>query len=216
MSVSRPPRRAAPPLPGGEVALEPPPAIPPPTGARWQQLLAVLPMLAGTMATAMMFGGRDGASPYTYVVGGIFGLSTLGMLAVNWGGAAGPRKAELMRARRDYLRYISGARGRVRATIAAQRDAMHGTPPRRGSRGTRRGASGRGIDRSRSRAQRRAQSGCAPDSVAERRFAAASSRCARSAAARSSSADRMTERSRIAQRKSGRWASASSFCSSPR
>jgi len=123
--VSRPPRRAAPALPGGEVALEPPPAIPPPTGARWQQLLAVLPMLAGTMATAMMFGGRDGASPYTYVVGGIFGLSTLGMLAVNWGGAAGPRKAELMRARRDYLRYISGARGRVRATIAAQRDAMH-------------------------------------------------------------------------------------------
>ena len=99
-------RRAAPPLPGGEVALEPPPAVPQPTGARWQQLLTVLPMLAGTLATAMMFGGRDGASPYTYVVGGIFGLSTLGMLAMNWGGAAGPRKAELMRARRDYLRYV--------------------------------------------------------------------------------------------------------------
>jgi S-DNA-T family DNA segregation ATPase FtsK/SpoIIIE len=123
-AVQRPPRRAAPPLPSGDVALEPPPAIPQPTGARWQQLLTVLPMLAGTMATALMFGGRDGASPYTYVVGGIFGLSTLGMLAMNWTGAAGPRKAELMRARRDYLRYVSGQRTRVRATIAAQRDAM--------------------------------------------------------------------------------------------
>jgi S-DNA-T family DNA segregation ATPase FtsK/SpoIIIE len=121
--VNRPPRRAAPPLPAGDVVLEPPPAIPQPTGARWQQLLAVLPMLAGTMATAMMFGGREGASPYTYVVGAIFGLSTLGMLAVNWGGAAGPRKAELIRARRDYLRYVAGTRTRIRTTVAAQREA---------------------------------------------------------------------------------------------
>jgi DNA segregation ATPase FtsK/SpoIIIE, S-DNA-T family len=122
--VTRPPRRAAPSLPVGDVVLEPPPAIPQPTGARWQQLLAVLPMLAGTMATAMMFGGREGASPYTYVVGAIFGLSTLGMLAVNWGGAAGPRKAELMRARRDYLRYVAGTRTRIRSTVAAQREAV--------------------------------------------------------------------------------------------
>ena len=36
-----------------------------------------------------------GAGAYTYVVGGIFGLSTLGMLITNWGGSSGPRKAEL-------------------------------------------------------------------------------------------------------------------------
>jgi len=85
----------------------------------------VLPMLAGTAATAMMFGGREGASSYTYVVGGIFGLSTLGMLVTNMGGANAPRKAELMGARRNYLRYLSGMRQRVRETIATQQAALH-------------------------------------------------------------------------------------------
>jgi DNA segregation ATPase FtsK/SpoIIIE, S-DNA-T family len=122
--VSRPPRRAAPPLPAGELPLDPPPAIPQPTGARWQQLVAILPMLAGTVATALMFGGRDSGSPYMYVVGGIFGLSTLGMLVTNWGGAAGPRRAELIRARRDYLRHLAGARVKARAAAGAQREAL--------------------------------------------------------------------------------------------
>jgi DNA segregation ATPase FtsK/SpoIIIE, S-DNA-T family len=123
--VKRPPRRAAPPLPSGDIAIEAPPVIPQPTGARWQQWLSVLPMLAGTLATAMMFGGRDGASTYTYVVGAIFGLSTLGMLITNWGGASGPRKADLMQARRDYLRYLSGVRRRVRTVIAEQQAFMN-------------------------------------------------------------------------------------------
>jgi S-DNA-T family DNA segregation ATPase FtsK/SpoIIIE len=116
-------------VPAGEVALEPPPAIPQPTGARWQQWLSVLPMLAGTAATAMLFGGREGAGTYTYVVGGIFGLSTLGMLVMNWGGAGGPRKSELMQARRDYLRYLSGVRRRVRSVVAEQREAMNHRHP---------------------------------------------------------------------------------------
>ncbi|HEY8339111.1 MAG TPA: type VII secretion protein EccCa, partial [Egibacteraceae bacterium] len=92
----------------------------------------VLPMLAGTMATALLFGGRDGAGPYTYVVGAIFGLSTLGMLVINLGTASGPRKAELIAARRDYLRYLAGVRRKVRATIVEQREALmyrHPDPP---------------------------------------------------------------------------------------
>ena len=116
-------------MPGGELVIEPPPAIPQPTGARWQQWLSVLPMLAGTVATAMMFGGREGAGAYTYVVGGIFGLSTLGMLITNWGGASGPRKAELLQARRDYLRYLSGLRRRVRSVITTQREALNHRHP---------------------------------------------------------------------------------------
>jgi S-DNA-T family DNA segregation ATPase FtsK/SpoIIIE len=122
--IKRPPRRATLPLPDGDLTLEPPPAIPQATGARWQQWLSILPMLAGTVATALMFGGREGASSYTYVVGGIFGLSTLGMLITNWGGAGAPRKAELMQARRDYLRYLAGMRERVRTVITNQRTAL--------------------------------------------------------------------------------------------
>jgi S-DNA-T family DNA segregation ATPase FtsK/SpoIIIE len=122
--IKRPARRAAPSLPNGELALEPPPAIPQPGGAKWQQYLSILPMLAGTVATALMFGGgRGDAGPYTYVVGGIFGISTLGMLVTNWGGG-GPKKGELMQARRDYLRYLSGVRRNVRATITEQREAL--------------------------------------------------------------------------------------------
>ncbi len=90
---------------------------------RWQQWLSIVPMLAGTFATALMFGGRDAPSPSTYVVGAVFGLSTLGMLVLNVGGA-GPRKAELMRARRDYVRYLGGIRRRVRGVIAEQRAAL--------------------------------------------------------------------------------------------
>ncbi len=126
--IKRPARRAAPPLPSGELALEPPPAIPQPSGAKWQQYLSVLPMLAGTVATAMMF-GRGGGGAYTYVVGGIFGLSTLGMLITNWGGQSGPRKSELMAARRDYLRYLSGTRRHVRTTITEQREALNHRHP---------------------------------------------------------------------------------------
>jgi S-DNA-T family DNA segregation ATPase FtsK/SpoIIIE len=121
--IKRPARRAAPALPVGDLPLEPPPAIPQPTGARWQQYLMMLPMLAGTVATAMMFGGREGGT-YTYVVGGIFGLSTLGMLVMNLGNAGGPRKAELMTARRNYLRYLAGVRRQVRATITDQRESL--------------------------------------------------------------------------------------------
>jgi S-DNA-T family DNA segregation ATPase FtsK/SpoIIIE len=122
--IKRAPRRAAPPLPTGDIAVEPPPAIPQPTGARWQQLLSFLPMVAGTLATALMFGGRQGGGSYTYVVGGIFGISTLGMMLTNIGGNNGPKKAELMQARRDYLRYLAGVRKRVRVTIGEQRAAL--------------------------------------------------------------------------------------------
>lgn len=111
-------------MPTGELAIEPPPVIPQPTGQRWQQWLSVLPLLAGTVATALMFSGQQGASKYTYVVGGLFGLSTLGMLVTNWGGQSGPRKAELIQARRDYLRYLAGLRRTVRAAIVEQRTAL--------------------------------------------------------------------------------------------
>ena len=82
-------------------------------------------MLTGTLATAMLFGGHDGAEPYQYVVGAVFGLSMLGMLVTTWSGPAGPRTAELARARRDYLRYLSGLRQRVADVAREQRRALY-------------------------------------------------------------------------------------------
>jgi S-DNA-T family DNA segregation ATPase FtsK/SpoIIIE len=121
--VKRRPRRPAPEIPTGELVLDAPPEIPPPTGARWTQMLMALPMLGGTVAMAMMFGRGGGA--YSYVVGAMFGLSSLAMLATSLGSASGtPKKAEMMAARREYLRHLAGLRKRVRETAARQRAGL--------------------------------------------------------------------------------------------
>ncbi|KKK06148.1 type VII secretion protein EccCa [Micromonospora sp. HK10] len=120
--IRRPPRRPAPEIPAGELPVEAPPEIPVLAGGRWQQALMVLPMLGGTVAMAMMFGRGGGA--YAYVVGGMFGLSSVAMLVTSWG-SAGPRKSELMAARREYLRHLATLRRRVRATAGAQRAGLY-------------------------------------------------------------------------------------------
>jgi DNA segregation ATPase FtsK/SpoIIIE, S-DNA-T family len=123
--VKRRPRRPAPAVPSGDLPVPPPPEIPQQTAARWGVLLTMLPMLAGTVATAMLFAGRAGGT-YSYVVGAVFGVSSLGMLATSFGtGSMAPKKSELMAARREYLRQLAGLRRRVRATADAQRDALH-------------------------------------------------------------------------------------------
>ncbi|MBY8875453.1 type VII secretion protein EccCa [Micromonospora sp. PLK6-60] len=122
--IKRPPRRPAPEIPAGELPVDAPPEIPSVTGGRWQQALMVLPMLGGTVAMAMMFGRGGGA--YSYVVGGMFGLSSLAMLVTSWGSAAGtPRRSEMMAARREYLRHLTALRRRVRQTAGRQRAGLY-------------------------------------------------------------------------------------------
>ncbi|HEX6498823.1 MAG TPA: type VII secretion protein EccCa [Micromonosporaceae bacterium] len=122
--VRRAPRRPAPELPVGEIVIDQPPEIPEVVGGRWTQLLMLLPMLTGTLATAMMFAGKDG-SAYNYVVGAVFGVSSLGMLATSFTGGGQPKKAEMAAARRDYLRHLAGLRRQVRDVVARQRDALY-------------------------------------------------------------------------------------------
>jgi DNA segregation ATPase FtsK/SpoIIIE, S-DNA-T family len=122
--VKRPARRPAPEIPTGDVSVEAPPEIPPAAGGRWQQIMMVLPMLGGSVAMAMMFGRGGGA--YSYVVGAMFGVSALAMLATSWGSAAGtPKKAEMMAARREYLRHLATLRRRVRDTVTRQRAGLY-------------------------------------------------------------------------------------------
>jgi DNA segregation ATPase FtsK/SpoIIIE, S-DNA-T family len=118
--VKRLPRRPAPDVPVGELLVEAPPEIPQATGSRWQQALQVVPMLTGTIATAFLFAGREGGA-YSYIIGGIFGFSTLGMLINSAGGGGQPKKLEMMAARREYLRHLAALRRRVRETANLQR-----------------------------------------------------------------------------------------------
>jgi len=122
--IRRPPRRPAPPIPAGDLVLDAPPQIPPAEGRSWTQFLQVIPMLAGTFAFGLLFmfsSSKQG--PLQWVVGLMFGVSALGMLATSWGPAAGPKKAELVARRRDYMRYLASLRRQARRTIREQREA---------------------------------------------------------------------------------------------
>ena len=118
----RPPRQEAPELPQGDVALVPPPQVP---AARqgFGHLLPMLPMLAGAGAMAFMYAGRGGG-PMTYIVGGMFGVSMLGMMATSVGRPGAGKRAELDDERRDYMRYLAQVRRQARTTADRQRDAL--------------------------------------------------------------------------------------------
>ncbi|MCW6010061.1 type VII secretion protein EccCa [Micromonospora sp. CPCC 205371] len=124
--VKRPPRRIAPPLPTGEVVLEPPPEIPPPGGKAWTRMLMILPMAAGGAAMGLMMAGqRGGSGPLTYVAGGMFGISILGMMGMMMMNQSGPGKKEMIEARRQYMRRLAQMRAQIRTTIRQQREAIH-------------------------------------------------------------------------------------------
>src|SRR4051794_40835322 len=118
--VKRSARRPAPEIPTGDLGVEAPPEIPQSGGARWQQAMMALPMLGGSVAMAMMMGRGTGGA-FSYVVGGLFGVSSLAMLATSFGSSGSPKKAEMMAARREYLRHLSGLRRKVRDTASRQR-----------------------------------------------------------------------------------------------
>ncbi len=123
--VSRPPRRSAPALPTGEVVLEPPPEIPATSGKGWGRMLTIMPMAAGAAAMGLMMGTQRGGA-LTYVAGGMYGVSTLGMIAMQVAGqVGGQNKRDMIDARRQYMRRLSQLRAQVRNTIRRQREAIH-------------------------------------------------------------------------------------------
>lgn len=122
--IKRPPRRPAPAMPAGEVALEPPPEVPPPQGKGWTRMLMILPMGAGAAAMGLMMGAQRGGA-ITYVAGAMYGVSILGMIAMMATNTGGPGKREMIEARRQYLRQLSQLRAQVRDTIRRQREALY-------------------------------------------------------------------------------------------
>lgn len=126
--VVRPPRRAAPALPRGEIVLESPPELPVGEATRRNQLIVTLPMLAGVMAMALIFAsGRGGA--LTYVAGGVLGLAFLGLVVMQMAPAGRDPEAVLAAERQSYLRYLDQVRKRARRAAEQQRVAMRRRHP---------------------------------------------------------------------------------------
>lgn len=117
-------RPTPPRMPGGELTLEPPPeperVVPPGV----LQRVLPLAMLAGSVGFVAVVGLRD---PTSLLFGGMFAISALGMLFA--GGGRGSRTAATDEDRRDYLRYLSVLRERVRGIAAEQRAALEWSHP---------------------------------------------------------------------------------------
>lgn len=122
--VKRAPRRPAPEIPSGELVIDAPPEIPQAAGGRWQQAMMILPMLGSGLGMAMMV-GRGNGDKMSYMAGGMMGVSSLGMIAASlMNGAGQPKKAEMMAARREYLRHLAGLRRRARQAVQMQRTGL--------------------------------------------------------------------------------------------
>lgn len=122
----RGPRPQAPSVGSGELHLESPPEVPRvvPTG----MLLKLLPlvMVLGSVGFIAVMGVNQ---PTSWLFGGMFALSTLGMVAGGATRGGGQRRAEADEDRKDYLRYLGQMRARTRRTATEQRDALEWTHP---------------------------------------------------------------------------------------
>ncbi|MGW5053251.1 type VII secretion protein EccCa [Actinokineospora sp. NPDC004072] len=130
LQFKRSPRMAAPRQPGGEVHLEPPPEVPRviPGNIVMKLLPAVMIVASiGMMVFMFMVGGRN---PMSLMFGGMFLMSTVGMMAGGMGGrGGGQKKAEMNEDRKDYLRYLGQMRDRAREAALDQRAALEWTHP---------------------------------------------------------------------------------------
>ncbi len=107
------------------MVLEPPPEVPAVTGKGWSRMMSIMPMAAGAAAMGLMMGAQRGGA-LTYVAGGMYGVSTLGMIAMQVAGQVGGQsKRDMIDARRQYMRRLSQVRAQVRTTIRRQREAIH-------------------------------------------------------------------------------------------
>jgi S-DNA-T family DNA segregation ATPase FtsK/SpoIIIE len=123
--VRRPPRRIPPTLPQGDVILDPPPELPDAGGGRsWGRMVMLMPMAAGGAAMGLMMGAQR-PGPLSYVAGGMYGVSMLGMIASQLSSMGNtPSKRDMAETRRQYLRRLSQQRAQVLATIRRQREAL--------------------------------------------------------------------------------------------
>ncbi|MEU6996975.1 type VII secretion protein EccCa [Nonomuraea sp. NPDC046570] len=127
--VRRPERRPSPKAPRGEILLEAPPEIPEVQPAGLTGMLTYVPMLAGAAAMGLMFTAGGNTNPIMYVASGLFAVSMLGMTLGQVGRNSGERKNRLNGLRRDYFRYLSQIRRKVRKAAVQQREALEWSGP---------------------------------------------------------------------------------------
>ncbi|MGW2562313.1 type VII secretion protein EccCa [Streptomyces sp. NPDC001514] len=121
----RPARRPGPDMPEGELNLQEPPTLgemTPDSSAVWQYLPMAL-MSVSFMLMYMRPGSSSGGGSFMYLGLGIMAVSVVAMVLGQFMKRAGERKQKLKAERRDYLRYLSQIRRRVRKSVSEQQSA---------------------------------------------------------------------------------------------
>ncbi|MFE3068527.1 type VII secretion protein EccCa [Streptomyces sp. NPDC059247] len=123
----RPARRRGPEMPDGELKLQEPPTLPevvPDSSAVW----TYLPMALMSVSMMLMFMrpgmGGGGGSHFMYLAMGLMVLSSAAMMLGQMIRKASERKQRLKGERRDYLRYLTQIRRKVRTAVSDQQKAL--------------------------------------------------------------------------------------------
>jgi S-DNA-T family DNA segregation ATPase FtsK/SpoIIIE len=123
-------RRIPPEMPGGELQLQEPPVMPEEPSGNLSLLLTFLPMALGSSMMILIFvtpGHTSG--PMIYLASGLMVVTTMSMMFGQMGRSSGTRKRRTRGERRDYLRYLTQTRRKVRQQTAQQRQALAWTHP---------------------------------------------------------------------------------------
>jgi DNA segregation ATPase FtsK/SpoIIIE, S-DNA-T family len=116
-------RRPTPEMPSGELSLQEPPALPEAPTGNLGMILTYLPMAIGSSATILIF-VTPGSNSLTFLAAGLMTLTSLTMLIGQLGRTTSDRKRRTKGERRDYLRYLSQTRRKVRAMTVQQRESL--------------------------------------------------------------------------------------------
>jgi DNA segregation ATPase FtsK/SpoIIIE, S-DNA-T family len=125
MLFRRPPRRAPPEMPSGELTLQEPPVLTEEPSGNMATLLTFLPMALGSSMMILIFVTPGTASsPLIWLAAGMMVVTTMAMMVGQMGRTSGQRKRRTKADRRDYLRYLTQTRRKVREQVARQRRSL--------------------------------------------------------------------------------------------
>ena len=110
-------------MPGGELQLQEPPALPEENGGM-SSMMYYAPTALGSMGMVLIFIRPGQSGPLIYIALGLMGLSAVAMMFTQLMKGASDRKRKMKDERRDYLRYLGRMRRQVRKAIDQQREAQ--------------------------------------------------------------------------------------------
>src|SRR5580658_4839311 len=120
----RPARRLPPDIPSREMSLQEPPEMPEEPTGNLSLLLTFLPMALGSSMMILLFVTPGSGGATRWIAGGLMVFTTMSMMIGQMGRTTGQRMRRTKGERRDYLRYLTQTRNKVREQIGEQRKAL--------------------------------------------------------------------------------------------